>query len=367
MWVVCNYAPSYVVFMHAPARLWTFVLLGSVVFIVVALPMASTMWGEERVTVERVRGKRMEIIRDHQFVSVRQGGRLLLEYRYDGVSHKPYVTQLTSPSGVNVLRDAPADHLHHHGLMFAWRVNDVNFWEELAGSGREVHDQWRELRIATIKAGDEDDKEFSERAILREQLLWTEPTGDVLLEEERVLTIPAVSENEPCVITWQSTFAISEDAADVVITGTNYNGLGVRFLESMDKGGHFQNEAGGSGVEGTSEQPAKWCAYTAEVSPQQPVTVVMFDARGNPRYSAQGRTLAARWYTMDKPFAYLAATQGLHIEPIHIPAGQQLTLRYGMGVFDGAADREMLNKVYTRWQELPTEIRSGSDRGQNGQ
>jgi methane monooxygenase PmoA-like len=336
--------------MHASAPPYSFVLLVSAILIVVALPLVSATWGEEQVA-----GKRLEIIRNQQSVSVRQGDRLLLEYRYDGVSHKPYVARLTSLSGINVLRDAPFDHLHHHALMFAWRINGVNFWEEVAGSGREVHDQWRELRIATSKAGEKDGEELSERAILRELLLWTGPNGDVFLEEDRILTIPETAANEPCVITWQSTFTVAADAADAVITGSNYNGLGMRFLEPMDKGGHFQNEAGGNEVEGTKEQPAKWCSYTAAVSDQQPVTVVMFDARSNARHPA-------RWYTMDQPFAYLAATLGLHVEPLQIPAGQQLTLRYGISVMDGVIDRETLNRAYARWQQQP-EIGSGTERG----
>jgi mono/diheme cytochrome c family protein len=338
--------------MPIAVRLWTSLLFLAVI-IVATLPV---MGQEDRTQLERVTGKQLEIIRDKQFVSVKQGDRLLLEYRYDGVSHKPYVTQLTSPAGANVLRDAPSDHLHHHGLMFAWRVNDVNFWEEVEGSGREVHDQWRELRIATVEADEDSEQEFSEQAILREQLLWTGPTGDVLVTEERVLTIPATEEDELCVITWQSTFAVSEDAAEVVITGTNYNGLGARFLESMDTGGNFQNEVGGVGVEGTREKHAKWCSYTANVADDQQVTVAMFDARGNSRHPA-------RWFTMDQPFAYLAATQGLHLEPLKITAGQKLTLRYGIGVFEGVADQEMLDEQYVRWQQLPTEIRSGTDRG----
>ena len=40
---------------------------------------------------------------------------------------KPYVRELYSLNGVNLLRDAPADHLHHHGLMYTIRVNDLNF------------------------------------------------------------------------------------------------------------------------------------------------------------------------------------------------------------------------------------------------
>ena len=72
--------------MHASAPPYSFVLLVSAILIVVALPLVSATWGEEQVA-----GKRLEIIRNQQSVSVRQGDRLLLEYRYDGVSHKPYV------------------------------------------------------------------------------------------------------------------------------------------------------------------------------------------------------------------------------------------------------------------------------------
>ena len=60
-------------------------------------------------------------------------------YRVDGVPFKPYVEKLFTPSGTNILRDAPSDHLHHHGLMFAVRVNGINFWEEKPDSGKQEH------------------------------------------------------------------------------------------------------------------------------------------------------------------------------------------------------------------------------------
>ena len=47
---------------------------------------------------------------------------------------KPYADQLFSPAGVQVLRDSPLDHKHHHGLMYALAVDGVNFWEEFASS-----------------------------------------------------------------------------------------------------------------------------------------------------------------------------------------------------------------------------------------
>ena len=297
---------------------------------------------EGQASVVRIASGQREIIYDDQLVTVKNGDRLLLEYRFKDVSHKPYVSQLTSPQGVNIVRDAPADHLHHHGLMFAWRVNGVNFWEEVEESGRELHDGWNDIRIATHQTDVVSGESISEYALLSERLLWISPSDDVLLVEERVLTVPFVEQDEPTVITWRSTFQVPKEVGKVIVTGTNYNGLGARFLKSMDKDGLFLNSAGKSGVEGTREKLATWCAYSANVTENQKVTVAMFDAQYNSRHPA-------RWFTMNEPFAYLSATQGLHLMPLTITAEQPLTLTYGVGVFDGALARESLEKQYQRW------------------
>ena len=65
----------------------------------------------------------VSIATDDTVVSVRSDGRVLLRYCYRDVPFKPYVQEFFTPSGVNVLRDAPHDHLHHHALMFA--IKDI--------------------------------------------------------------------------------------------------------------------------------------------------------------------------------------------------------------------------------------------------
>ena len=75
------------------------------------------------------------IAQDTSVVSVFDGGRLVFRYRYADVPYKPYADLLFSPAGVQVLRDSPMDHKHHHGLMYALSVDNINFWEE---SGREL-------------------------------------------------------------------------------------------------------------------------------------------------------------------------------------------------------------------------------------
>ncbi len=61
---------------------------------------------------------------------------------------KPYVDQLLSPAGVQVLRDSPSDHKHHHGLMYALEVDKVNFWEENSrNSGREKQNSLSAVKV----------------------------------------------------------------------------------------------------------------------------------------------------------------------------------------------------------------------------
>ena len=66
-------------------------------------------------------------------------GRTLLTYAFATNQCKPYVRELRTLAGDEVLREAPADHLHHHGLMYAIGVNGVNFWEERDQPGHERH------------------------------------------------------------------------------------------------------------------------------------------------------------------------------------------------------------------------------------
>lgn len=292
-------------------------------------------WALAQDRDEVVAGKELTCQRDREYVAVKQGAQLLLRYRYLGSSHKPYVKELTAPGLGNILRDAPADHLHHHGLMFAVRVNGVNFWEETPASGKEVH---KNLRLAINK-----NQEGREAAVVHEDLDWQDKDGKSLLKEERAVTIFAERPGQPRLLTWQSSF--TPGSGPVTLTGTAYNGLGMRFLQVMDTGGKFRNSHDAAGVDGTKGKQASWCAYSAEPLAGKSVTIAMFDAPANPRHPS-------RWYTMNKPFAYLSATLGLDQEPYKLDQGQRLTLTYGVAIFPREVDKEAIGAVYETWRKL---------------
>ena len=61
-------------------------------------------------------------------LNIHHAGKSLLVYSFASNQFKPYVKELRTLRGANVLLDSPADHLHHHGLMYAIRINGTNFW-----------------------------------------------------------------------------------------------------------------------------------------------------------------------------------------------------------------------------------------------
>ncbi|MBI4556352.1 MAG: PmoA family protein [Candidatus Hydrogenedentes bacterium] len=254
-------------------------------------------------------------------------------YEYGKVPYKPYVEKLLTPSGVNILRDSPSDHKHHHGLMFAVKVNDINFWEEQTTPGRQVH--------VRFDAPDAVEPKAKLPTTIVELLDWTGPTENLLLHERRTVDLHSTTATKATLITWRSEFTVSESKPNTVISGAHYHGLGMRFLESMDKAGHFFNADGKSDVAGTNDIQSNWCAYAAEAD-NLPVTVAMFNDPANPRSPA-------RWFTMDQPFAYLSATLNLHREPLTLSAEVPLRLRYGVALWDGRIAAEEIERLYQEW------------------
>ena len=258
------------------------------------------------------------------------GGQSVLEYQQAAAPFKPYVAQLYTPAGVAVLRDAPADHLHHHALMFALSVEGVSFWEERPASGRQMP---RDLK--------------RNRNQLTQILDWKTPDDRVVLHEERTIKIHEALARSVTLLTWRSRLLAPGDREAVKLTGSHYYGLGARFVVAMDKDGVFCNSAGATGevVRGTERLTnAAWCAYTAAVD-GKPVTFALFDHPANLRHPP-------RMFTMTAPFAYVAATLNLWKEPHTLEAARPLDLRYGVAVWDGKIELAAIEALSQKWVKM---------------
>ncbi len=279
----------------------------------------------------------MRITMEENVVSAYTGSHVLMQYNYENVPFKPCVHELFSPRGVNVLRDAPADHLHHHALMYAVAVDGVNFWEEQQAPGRQSHQSFANIRID--RYGDIPCASFTE------QLNWVNPRNqELLLKEHRTIKVCQPDDFKVTLLSWQSSLAVPSGKESVTLTGSHYFGLGMRFLESMDTGGELFNAEGTAGeiVRGDERiVRADWCAYTAKANGRV-VTVAMFGHPDNLRHPTH-------WFTMTKPFAYLSATLNLYREPLKVLSGKPLELGYAVAVWDNRVEKEQIENVYKWW------------------
>jgi sugar phosphate isomerase/epimerase len=276
----------------------------------------------------------LRIQQDKNTISVLAGERPVLEYRFTDVPFKPCVTGLYTPSGLQILRDSPHDHLHHHALMYAVGVDELNFWEEAPPDkvGREVHRSLEGQGIGGAR--------FSER------LDWLGPDDKLLLGERRTIDVRAGKDFGATLVTWRARLETPPEKASLKLTGRHYFGLGMRFVESMDRVGKFiQADASREEVIRGTEQvvATKWIAYTAPVD-GKPVTVALFDHPGNARHPAA-------MFRMLDPFAYMSATLNLYREPLEIVAGKPLELAYGVSLWDGEVSAEQVEAMYRRWVE----------------
>lgn len=280
------------------------------------------------------------VAKDASTVSVVEGKRSLLLYRFGDAPFKPYVKELFTPKGVQILRDSPTDHVHHRGLMFALWIEGVDFWSEETKSGKQIHDGLQIEASSTVVD--------VERAAFTQQLHWTAPgLQQPLVTERRTIEVYVGAELGATLLSWHADLKPGPDLPSVKLTGSHYDGLGMRFVRSMDGGGSFLYATGEPGpvVRGTERVTAtKWCAYTA-MADGQTVTVALFDHPHN-------RRQPAGMFSMHGHFAYLSATPNVWKQPLVLKAGQSLALRYGIALWDGAVDEDTIENLYQRWLRL---------------
>ncbi|MCI0499938.1 MAG: PmoA family protein [Planctomycetales bacterium] len=277
------------------------------------------------------------VIRDAEGIcTVADRQRILLRYNYGAMTFKPYVFELFTPAGVNVLRDQVEDHPHHHGLMLAWTVDGVDYWAEIPQSGFEVPGPFTAKARTGITTGD---------CLMSHSLEWMDADKKtILLHENRSIQISYDSDSDAVVAVWTSVFQFPADKAGVTLTGSHYHGLGMRFLKPMDDNGQFINFKDRPGTIFRGDErltDAPWCAYLSSID-GRPVTIAMFDHPNNPR--------PATWFTMQNPFAYLSATMRLHETPMELKSGQTLTLCYGIALWDGHRSKNEIETFCRKWR-----------------
>jgi hypothetical protein len=274
--------------------------------------------------------------REQGVLEWRYEGRPLLIYVFSTNQFKPYVREFYTLAGDNVLRDAPADHLHHHGLMYAITVNGVNFWEEHERPGIQRPIQFLEMKSGRNQSG-------LPEAGFTQLIHWMpsrEGEGGALLLEKRTLTL-TVSGNE-LALHWRADFEAGPGPEKVQLHGTAYHGLGLRLPAEWDQAARHGNSENSPYSENQNWDvtAGRWAAVWHRMDSRE-ITVALFSEPSN-----QGES---RFFSMLNPFAYLSATQALEQAPLEFQRGEKFRLEHLFLVYSPGADAEALEKRYQRW------------------
>ncbi|MBN1347314.1 MAG: PmoA family protein [Phycisphaerae bacterium] len=277
---------------------------------------------------------RLDVREDSGRVLLDIGGKPLLSYRHGGGLFKPYVGQWWLPDGRELLRDSAPDHKHHHGLMFAWNVDGVEFWGEEGKVGRQIV---RKLEIGAPAAG------TASAVTLVQVIDWAARDGmTVLLRERRTVSVPVDPKPADRLLVWRTEFSGPDAKKAVTLTGRKYLGLGARFPSSMDQGARFLTADGETDVARVNGSTSRWCAITGDMAPGKPATLAILDAGENPR-------APATWFAMNQGFAYLSATIGLAEKPYVLKPGETLKLRYVVAAWSEPAGHDDVERAYRAW------------------
>jgi len=275
-------------------------------------------------------------------LEVFRGDQKLLVYAFATNQFKPYVKELYTLKGGNVLRDAPPDHLHHHGLMFAIRVNGINFWEERTDPGHQVEVKGK-VRVPDALPG-------PATISLSRLIHWVAHKDSArarsaraaLLVERRTIAVSVKEAQQEVALHWRSDFTVGRAAPKVTLSGANYHGLGLRLPAEFDHVVKHQNSAN---LPYSAEQkgdvtPANWSAVSHTLNGHDTM-VVLFSHPHNPG--------EAKFFTMLDAFAYLSATQDWEKKPQQYATGQKFRLDYLLTLYSPPPSPEFLKQRYERW------------------
>ena len=271
-------------------------------------------------------------------------GKPLMAYSFDPQKYKPYIKALNTLAGYGVLRDAPFDHLHHHALMYGIKVNGINFWEEISGSGVQKVVESPRPQVSRTNAG-------SPQARISQVIYWLAPedaflpntNAPALLIEHRTVILAADADRKETAVHWNSSFEVGTKTNTVTLTGANYHGLGMRFLQELDGLAVHLTSSGNPDLSNNRQDVTahRWEAVTFNTA-GRPATIAVFGGPAN----ARGEPV---FFSMKTPFAYVSATQGLDREPLVYHRGERFELNYLVTLYPEVKSAETLNARAEEW------------------
>ncbi len=315
------------------------------------LALIAAAWGAGGVRVRAGSNTpRVYLFETNNVIRVELDGRLFTEYHFRDVS-RPFLYPILSATGEHLTRRWPQetvpgeehDHPHHHGLWWAHgAANGQDFWSEVEGAGRTVHQSFAELSSGP------------EEGVLVSRNRWVDHSGNVVANDERTFRFLAPKGPDRIL---DFSITIFATPGELVLGDTKEGSMAIRLAESMRVkaadgsvgSGHLVNREGleNAAVWGTH---SAWCDYSGPVGASVQ-GVAIFDHPGNPRHPST-------WHARD--YGLFAVNPfGLHdfekapagTGDLKIPAGKSVTFRYRFYFHPGDSVQAEVEQHYTDYEK----------------
>ncbi len=251
-----------------------------------------------------------------------------------------YLHPLRTPTGNIVTDDYPSNHIHHHGIWTAW-TNTVfqgrkpDFWNMGAGKGKVdckgIGFSWS----GPVHAGLEAENEYTD-------LTASEPV--VALTEIWTAKAYAVSAKFHLLeLAFEHTMAGDDD---LKLPEYRYGGLGIRGAAAWNgvANAEFLTSEGLTNRNEANGKPARWIAMSGEAGDGK-AGIAILGHPGNFRAPQPIRIHP------DEPFISFAPQMAGDMEIAHDKAYRS---EYRFVTFDGAPDKELLERLWNDYATPPT-------------
>ena len=290
----------------------------------------------------------MSVVDNGQALVVSHGDRPVLHYQRatmpSPLAAKPeharsgFIHPVFSPRGSVLTDPMPADHLHQHGIMFAWRKTvfegrEVNFWEDSAGQGRIEH-----VEVLHIQSG----PVFADFGVRLQHVDLTAPGGprNVLTETWHVR---AFATDGPFV--WDlSSSQQTAGPSPLLMEKFHYGGFMIRGAKewTADKGDAFLTSAGKGRLAGNHTRPL-WVDMHGTVDGVHAGLTVMGHPQ-NFRFPQPVRLHPSMPYFCFAPMV---------LGDFEITPAQPFDSRFRFVAHDGPLDRLQAIRLWRDWSDPP--------------
>lgn len=290
----------------------------------------------------------MKAFENEQYIEYGVDDVTLLRYIYKPKSTaenvpKPFIHPLRTLGGKEVTINRPHDHLWHTGLMMNMsHLNNMNFW----GGGTYVQDVgYRDIgNHGVIEHCQFDRVEIDEDYFaIEEQLCWQPDEDTLWLIENRRICVEEINRSN-CYWVLSHRSSLRNVSGGVLDFGSptthgrpnaGYGSLFWRGPRSFTGGEIIAPETHDDYM-GVS---MPWIAYRGkhDDGSKSRSTLLFIDDPMNPRYPN-------KWFVRTDPYACVSFSF-MFDEPYLLPPDETLSLTYHIVIFDGAPDRDELERV----------------------